>query len=86
MRTTLTIDDGLFEALKTEALRRRRPFKDVVNDTLRRGMVAEHAPRAAYHLPVVDLGHPPKMELDQGLRLADSLEDDEIQRKLHVKK
>ncbi len=40
MRTTLTIDDDLAEALKEQARRADQPFKQVVNDTLRRGLSA----------------------------------------------
>ena len=86
MRTTLTVDDEIFKALKTEALRQGRPFKEIVNDTLRCGIAGANARHEPYQLPSIELGHPPRMELDHGLRLADALEDEEIQRKLHVKK
>jgi len=39
MRTTLTLDDDLAMMLKREAESSRRPFRDVVNDAIRRGMV-----------------------------------------------
>jgi hypothetical protein len=38
MRTTLTIDDDLMARLKDEARRRSVPFRDVVNDALRRAL------------------------------------------------
>ena len=38
MRTTLTLDDDLAAALKEQARRADKPFKQVVNDTLRRGL------------------------------------------------
>ncbi len=38
MRTTLTLDDDLAAALKEQARRADQPFKQVVNDTLRRGL------------------------------------------------
>ena len=38
MRTTLTLDDDLADALRERARLTDRPFKQVVNDTLRRGM------------------------------------------------
>ncbi|MCY4421970.1 MAG: hypothetical protein OXC06_02750 [Acidimicrobiaceae bacterium] len=38
MRTTLTLDDDLAAALKEQAQRVGQPFKQVVNDTLRRGL------------------------------------------------
>ena len=42
MRTTLTLDDDVADALREQALLTGTPFKQVVNDTLRRGM----SPRA----------------------------------------
>ena len=38
MRTTLTLDDDLAAALKDRARQTDRPFKQVVNDALRRGL------------------------------------------------
>ena len=38
MRTTLTLDDDLAAALKEQAQRTGGSFKQVVNDTLRRGL------------------------------------------------
>ena len=41
MRTTLTLDDDLADALKQQAKLLDVPFKQVVNDTLRRGLSPE---------------------------------------------
>ena len=38
MRTTLTLDDDIADALRERARLTGTPFKQVVNDTLRRGM------------------------------------------------
>ena len=38
MRTTLTLDDDVAERLREQARLQDRTFKQVVNDTLRRGM------------------------------------------------
>ena len=38
MRTTLTLDDDLAQSLKERARLLDLPFKQVVNDTLRRGL------------------------------------------------
>lgn len=40
MRTTLTLDDDLAAKLKAETRRSGRSFRDVVNETLRRGLMA----------------------------------------------
>lgn len=37
MRTTLTIDDDLFDRIRHEAARTRRRFRDVLNERLRLG-------------------------------------------------
>ena len=55
MRTTLTLDDDLAVMLKREAESSGRPFRDVVNDAIRRGMVESVAPRPVIEVPVFDL-------------------------------
>ena len=41
MRTTLTINDDILDQLKAEAAKEKgKPFKDVVNETLRLGLRA----------------------------------------------
>lgn len=50
MRTTLTLEDDLAERIADLARETRRPFKAVLNDTLRRGL-GESAPhQPAFHL------------------------------------
>ena len=44
MRTTLTLDDDLAKALARMARREDRSFKDVVNETLRRGLLTGERP------------------------------------------
>ncbi len=44
MRTTLTLDDDLADALKERARLLDKPFKQVVNDTLRRGLSPSAVP------------------------------------------
>ena len=43
MRTTLTLDDDVAAKLKMEAHRAGRPFREVVNETLRRGLASRRA-------------------------------------------
>lgn len=38
MRTTLTLDEDVAEYLQKESLLRNKPFKQVVNEAVRRGM------------------------------------------------
>ena len=89
MRTTLTIDDQLAKALKSAAHRSGKPFKQVVNDTLRAGLGAAQSPgrTRAYRVKPASLGGVlPGIDLDKALRLADALEDREVARKLALRK
>ena len=44
MRTTLTLDDDVHRKLESETRRTGRSFKDVVNEHLRRSLVAAKPP------------------------------------------
>jgi len=76
MRTTLTLDDDLAVMLKQEADATGRPFRDVVNEALRRGLASPDA-REDVEIPrPVSMG-PPLLDLTKALSLADELDDDE---------
>jgi hypothetical protein len=53
MRTTLTLDEDVAAKLKAKSRRLRRPFRVVVNETLRRGLTAQHA---RFNITARDLG------------------------------
>lgn len=89
MRTTLTIDDELARLLKQRALETGRPFKEVVNEALRHGLeqTASAPARRPYQLKPIALGQPVRgINLDKALRLAGSLEDQELAQKLELRK
>ncbi|MCC6900982.1 MAG: hypothetical protein IT377_18535 [Polyangiaceae bacterium] len=79
MRTTLTLDPDVAQLLKEEAHRRRKAFKDVVNDAIRRGLgpQRQRAPKP-YRV------RPHKARLLPGIdsaafnRLADELDDEAL--------
>jgi len=77
VRTTLTLDEDVAGKLKSEARHSGRSFREVVNDTLRRGLATRpEAKRSApFRVTARDLG-----ELRPGLSLdnvADLLEQAE---------
>ncbi len=41
MRTTLTLDDDVYAAVRQRAFNERRPIGDVVSDLTKRGLAAE---------------------------------------------
>ena len=58
MRTTITLDPDVGAKLKSLARRSGRAFRDVVNETLRRGLVQSSTmrPRGAFKVEARDLG------------------------------
>jgi len=88
MRTTLTIDDQVARSLRETAHRSGRPFKQVVNETLRKGLQALGQPEAKpYRLPTASLGGVrPDVSLDKALTLVETLEDAAIAMKLELRK
>lgn len=89
MRTTLTLDEQIAKALKNTAHRTGKPFKQVVNETLRAGLVAGDVPARSrpYRIKPASLGGVMQgVDLRKALRLADALEDQEIARKLALRK
>jgi hypothetical protein len=88
MRTTLTLDDRIAKALKALAHRSGKPFKQVVNETLQAGLTAGGAPKPKpYRVKPASLGGVmPGFDIDKALRLAAALEDEEIARKLELRK
>ena len=87
VRTTLTLDDALAAELKEMAHRSGLPFKRVVNQMLRAGMDAARrpGPKGKVRVKTFSLGLP-SAPLDRALQLAAALEDEEIVRKLRLRK
>ncbi len=89
MRTTLTIDDDLAATLKEASRRSGKPFKQLLNETLRAGLQAQQTPPKAkrYRIRPRSLGGVvPGVDLDKALRLADALEDDAIAGELEARR
>jgi hypothetical protein len=78
MRTTLTLDDDVAAKLKAESRRAGRPFRDVVNETLRRGLASRDATaqRQPFTISPRDLGNlKPGLSLDNVAELIEHVED-----------
>ncbi|MDR3569787.1 MAG: DUF2191 domain-containing protein [Syntrophobacteraceae bacterium] len=88
MRTTLTIDDEIAMSLKDWAHRSGRPFSQVVNDALRKGMHALENPEAKpYRLSPASMGAVrPGINLEKALSLSDELENGAVAFKLEMGK
>ena len=67
MRTTLTMDDDVAAKLKAESQRVGRPLREIVNETLRRGLGSRGAAaqRRAFKVTARDFGNlKPGLSLD----------------------
>jgi len=88
MRTTLTIDDELAAALKKRAFESGKSFKAVVNEVIARGLETP-APKGAsarrYRIHPTPMGKP-LVDLTHATRLAGEMEDEEIIRKMELRK
>ena len=76
MRTTLTLDDDLAAKLKAESRRSGRPFREIVNETLRRGFVTRRitGQRPPFKVKARDLGLKPGLSLDNVWELIEQIE------------
>ena len=86
MRTTVTLDPDVVEELKAYARRRNLSFKAALNNAVRAGITAERGGAKPYKMPTWPLGLRSDIDWTHALRLADSLEDEEILRKMQLGK
>jgi hypothetical protein len=80
MRTTLTLDPDVERMLEEEAHRVRRPWKQVVNDAIRRGLTPRlaDAPLAPYRVKAHKSALAPGIDASALNRLVDELEDEAV--------
>ena len=79
MRTTLTLDPDVARLLDEEVHRQRKPFKEVVNDALRRGLTqSPRRPAAKFRIVPHEARLQAGIATDRMNRLADELEDEGV--------
>lgn len=79
MRTTITLDKDV--AARLEQLRKNRPFKELVNEALRKGLEALEPPDGdmpPYRVQPVE-GKPRRVDLDNVSQVLAELEGDAYQ-------
>jgi len=86
MRTTVTLDDDVAEALKAAARDQHASFKEVLNASIRRGLARRSDDQDEYRLPTFALGVRPGVDLDKAMHVASELEDEAIAAKLELRK
>jgi hypothetical protein len=88
MRTTVRLDNDLMEQLRKQAHREKVSLTRLLNRAVRAGLResgTQRRKRTVYRERAHSLGAP-RVSLDRALSLAASLEDEEIVRKLAVRK
>ena len=87
MRTTVTLDPDV-EAMIRKAMRERGlTFKEALNTALRAGLSGSAgATSRPFQQKTFAMGFRPELGLDKALSLAAELEDEEIARKLSLRK
>ena len=83
MRTTLTLDPDVARLLEEERHRRRAPFKQIVNEAIRRGLTqGRHGRGPRYSAPVFHAELLPGVDPAGFNRLSDEIATDEVVRTL----
>ena len=85
MRTTVTLDEDLAQQVRQRMRERGAGFKETINELLRRGLRSTD-PVVPYETPVFTMGVRVGVDLDKALALAAALEDEEVVRKLDLRK
>jgi hypothetical protein len=86
MRTTVTLDDDVAAKLRAAARQQGISFKQALNQAVRAGLgPARRSPRRFIQLTQA-MSLRPDVDLDKALRLASALEDEEVVRKLELRK
>jgi hypothetical protein len=86
MRTTVTLDPDVAEQLKELAHRQQVSFKVALNSTVRAGLAAARGGSRPYKVRSRNMGLRPGIDLTKALTMAAELEDEEIVRKLELRK
>ena len=87
VRTTVTLDPDVAAKLKEETRKRGISFKEALNSSVRRGLETDkRVPGKPYKVRTAKLGARPGVNLDKALQLAGELEDEEILRKMALRK
>jgi len=80
MRTTININDALLDELKKRAADRKRPFREVLEETLQRGLASSTAPSDPIRIETAPVGVKPAYTGLSMNQLYDQIEAEDIQK------
>jgi hypothetical protein len=84
MRTTVSLDPDTNAVVRRLMRERGLTFKGALNEAIRAGIAPRRAAKR-FRSPTSDMGQP-AFPLDNALRVAGQLEDDELMRKMALRK
>ena len=65
IRTTVTLDDDVMDRLKERSKAQSKPFRDMLNDMVRLGLLAsESVPKRNFKIVPFNMGHRPELDYD----------------------
>ena len=87
MRTTVTLDPDVERSLRTLMRERGISFKEALNESVRKGSLGEKRHRAARFVQKsFPMGTGQDLRWDKALAIAEAMEDEELSRKLALRK
>jgi len=86
MRTTITLDPDVEQMLKNALRERDVTFKEVVNDAIRAGLKGPTGKRTRFRQRTFALGTGKTFSWDKALEMASAIEDEELIRKMALRK
>jgi Arc/MetJ family transcription regulator len=86
MRTTITLDPDVEQMLKNVLRERDVTFKEAVNEALRAGLKGSITKRSRFRQRSFALGAGKAFRWDKALEMASAIEDEELVRKLALRK
>ncbi len=84
MRTTVTLEPDVEALLRRAMSERGLSFKAAVNEAIRAGLAPKE--RKRFRTPTYSMGRREGVDLDKALRLAGELEDEEMIRRISLRK
>jgi hypothetical protein len=86
MRTTVTLDPDVESLIRTAMKQRGQSFKEALNSAIRLGLTKSRSGKRYFVQQTFALGTEQNFRWDKALALAETLEDEELTRKLSLRK
>lgn len=86
MRTTVTLDPDVEAQLRALMRERGLSFREALNGAIRMGLAGARAPSKRYRQKTYRMSLRPNLRLTKALALAAEMEDEEILRKMELRK